>query len=46
MSELTNISDTSAWLDKMVARLGQKMPYAIAQAQGLDGIPYSARAGE
>lgn len=46
MSEQMNITGVAQWLDEVVAKLKQKMPYAIEQAQKLEGIPYTTKGNE
>ncbi len=41
-----NTPEISQWLDEVIEKLKVKMPYAMAQAQKLDGIPYTTRGKE
>lgn len=46
MSEQKNVAAITEWLDDVLAKLKRKMSYAIAQAQKLDGVPYTTKGSE
>ena len=46
MSKIWTDAEVSAWVEDVVGKLRRKMPFAIAQAQKLDGIPYTTNGQE
>lgn len=46
MGEQRYMPAIEKWLDDVVAKLKHKMPYAIEQAQKLDGVPYTTNSRE